>query len=420
MINVARFAASVFVIGCFSLALASPGSAEGLFGASARSLPNLGKAGPSVKRQKMVSINAGLLGRLAGTGSARVHTESIEVALFDGKSAKLTAASTTVNDDGTVVWTATAPGEGYAALSIAYGKVVGVIEADGRTYLIDPAGGNDHVLREVKVSLHKKDRHIDRPEVKGLLNSAPAVGRADARSGNTNIRLLAAYTADAKQLLTSGGATMAQAIDRDIAIVNQGMKSSGIPITIRRAGLKAVSTSYNENTADPVKPLYDVTSGSNANFPAIRKERNSVNADLVVLYIRQMPTEYCGVAWVNAPTPMAQFGFAVVDASCGGTVALAHELGHAMGLNHDRYVESNETQRVNYGFVSTSGDFRDIMSYPNKCYDQLSKDCDLKVYYSSPGKTINGKKAGRSKDQSDPADATRWLKQKRDIIAGFR
>lgn len=417
MINLARIAASVFVIGCFSMALASPGSAEGLFGTSTRSLPDLGKAAPSVKRQKMVSISGSLLGRLEGAGRAM---ETVDVTLFDGKSVKLAPTGTTVNDDGTVVWTATAPGDGYAAFSIVDGKMVGVIEADGRTYLVDPVAGNDHVLREAKISLHKKDRHIDRPAVEGLLDSAPAVGRAEARSGTTKIRLLAAYTADAKQLLTSGGATMAQAIDRDIAIVNQGMKSSGIPITIVRAGLKAVSTSYNENTADPVKPLYDVTSGNNANFPAIRSERNSVNADLVVLYIRQTPTEFCGVAWVNAPTPMAQYGFAAVDASCNGTVALAHELGHAMGLNHDRYVESSETQRVNYGFVSTSGDFRDIMSYPNKCYDQLSKDCDLKVYYSSPGKTINGKKAGRSKDQSNPADATRWLKQKRDIIAGFR
>ena len=118
---------------------------------------------------------------------------------------------------------------------------------------------------------------------------------------------------------------------------------------------------------------------------------------------------------------MAAYGFAAVDAACIGSVTLAHELGHAMGLHHDRYVEPQAgTSVYNYGFVSTGGGFRDIMSYPNKCYDRLSRDCTLKTYFSSPDKTYNGRRAGRPRGTKGAADATRWLKRKRETVAGFR
>ncbi len=318
-----------------------------------------------------------------------------------------------------------ATGDGYAALSVANGKIVGVIETRNRTFLIDPAGDGNHLLREIKPSAFKRDKHIPRP--KQALNSTTAETAAPksisgaARTGPTYIDLLFAYTSDAQGIMTGGGATLAQTIDRDIAIVNVGMKNSGIPIVVRRKGIRAVSESYNENAGESYKPLLDLTSGSNANFPSIRNTRNDVRADLVVLYMRQQPTNYCGVAWVNTPKPQASYGFAAVDVACLGTVTLAHELGHTMGLNHDRYVENKASTSVyNYGYVSTGGDFRDIMSYPDKCYDRKSRDCTLKTYYSSPTKHYNGRRAGKPKGTKGAADATRWLKRKRGTVAGFR
>ena len=416
-----RTLTAVFVLACSPLALAGNSFADPLFKSAGKSVAAKLKTDATVARQQLVTVNGGLLWRLRAAGKATAPALStLDVELFDGRLATLALTGSSRNPDGTMVWTATAGSDGYAALSIAGDKVVGVIESGGKTYMIDPAEDGSHVLREIKPSSFKRDKHIKRPAVSGLLPTVTSQALAEARSTQTFVDLLAAYTSDAEAHLTAGGATMAQVVDRDIAIVNRGMTSSGIPITIRRAGLKAVSSTYNENTADVVKPLYDLTSGTNANFASIRNERNFVSADLVTLYVLQRPQNYCGVAWVNVPTPVSQYGFAVVDAACAGSVALAHELGHAMGLNHDRYVSSNATQANNYGFVSVTGNFRDIMSYPNKCYDRLNRDCALKVYYSSPNKIINGRRAGRSSDKPNPANATRWLKRKRDIISGFR
>jgi hypothetical protein len=210
------------------------------------------------------------------------------------------------------------------------------------------------------------------------------------------VNVLVAYTARAKTYMTAGGATVAQIVDRDIAIVNRGMVNSAVPMVLKRVGLTAVSSTYNENLGgDAAQPLYDVSYGTNANFPAIRTARNTLKADLVALYIRQQPIHYCGVAWLNVPTPQAAWAFGAVDSYCYGTVTLAHELGHTMGLYHDRYVHPAAPASVyNYGYVSTAGNFRDIMSYSNKCYAVLGHDCPVSTYYSSPLKVINGKPAG--------------------------
>jgi hypothetical protein len=92
-----------------------------------------------------------------------------------------------------------------------------------------------------------------------------------------------------------------------------------------------------------------------------------------------------------------------------------------MGLHHDRYVEpAAPASSYNYGFVSTAGNFRDIMSYSTKCRTVLGRDCPISTYYSKPTKTINGVAAGVPKGVSGAADASRWLNEHRGVVAKFR
>jgi hypothetical protein len=327
------------------------------------------KAGDTITlRQRLVSLDIDLLATQIHPANLDRSPERaansrrlggrVSVDLFDGLAVELQRSDVEAGEDGGVVWSADAPGQGYAILALAGNKLVGVIETAGRRFLIEPAGRGLHRLREVDVSAYPKDRHIERPDkAEESLPPLRAVTIA-------YFDLLVAYTAKAKATLISGGASLGQAIDLEIAIVNRGLKNSGVPARVRRAGTIAVSPAYDEDTpADPVQPLYDITFNSNANFAAIRARRTTVAADLVALYIDRTPTPYCGVAWVNYPVPAEAYGFGAVDADCWGSVTLAHELGHTMGLFHDRYVEpAAPASQHDFGYVSIPGNFRTIMS----------------------------------------------------------
>lgn len=380
-------------------------------------------------RQTMLSLDAAVLAEAIHDAAAdqqadrasrsAARTGEVDIPLFAGRSVHVRRSAAVAEEGGGLIWSGSIDGGGNAILVVNHGTVAGFIESGGRQYLIDPAGGARHVLRDLKQSGFPRDRHLPRPAASR--GSEEPAGPAEATAEATSyVDVLFAFTTAARNTMTSGGATVAQMIDRDVAIMNRGMAASGVPIRVRRAGIMAVTASYSENTADAVQPLYDLTSGANANFASIRSKRNSVRADLVAMYIRQNPINYCGVAWVNLP-PTASYGYGVVDAYCLGTVTLAHELGHTMGLHHDRYVEpAASASAYNYGYVSTNGNFRDIMSYSDKCYAVLRRDCPVETYYSKPGKSINGVRAGIPKGSAGAADAARWLTEKAATVARFR
>ncbi len=384
------------------------------------------------KRQRLVSLDTSILAAQIHS-SARDHDAdraagserlvgAVTVDLFDGQTVALRRSHVEAGQDGGVIWHASADGDGYGIFVLANNKLVGVIDFGARRYMIEPAGPQLHALREVDVAAYPADRHIDRPRLKReTRKTAPANARAVAP---TIFNLLVAYTSRARTQMISGGSTLAQVIDLDIAITNQGMINSGIPVRVRRVGIVAVTSTYNEDLGtDAVKPLYDITSGTTANFPAIRALRTTRAADLVTLYMARTPISYCGVAWVTYPTPYEAYAFSSVHAQCRGSVTLAHELGHNFGLYHDRFVEpAAPASQYDFGYVNTSaiGNFRTIMSYSNKCYSVLGRDCQRITYYSTPLKLFGGKKVGIAKGTAGAADAARWINEKKLIISGFR
>lgn len=391
--------------------------------------PESAQADARVAREQFVTINSSVLSaeihNVADDAAASRVTRSqslggdVSLPLFSGKSVRLHRTGVEAGQDGGVIWTAAVEGGGNAVLVIENNTIAGFVDVAGHQYLIDPAGGGVHTIKELRMSAMPKDVHVKIPAA--AARQAASAPLAETTTTTSYIYLLAAYTAKAKADLTAKGATVQQAVDRDIAVVNLGFSASGLPMRLRRAGIVAVSSTYSEDMTDGNQPLYDITNGTKANFPNIRSQRTALKADLVAMYVRRKAYSYCGVAWVNGPTPVPDYGFGVVDSYCVGTVTLAHELGHTMGLHHDRYVEpAAPASDYNYGFVSTAGNFRDIMSYSAKCRTTLGRDCPISTYYSKPAKKINGVVAGVPKGVSGAADASRWLNERRATVAKFR
>ncbi len=381
---------------------------------------------PKVIRQRLVTVDAGTLAEqllppalnLAADRVSRSNRleGSVTVNLFQGRSVVLRRKAVEESLEGGIVWTGDTGSNGYGILVINGNRITGAIEAGGRHYLIDPVnGGPRHLLREVNSEVYPRDIHIDVPARPSGGHSSTASPTISAATTNTTVTLLAVYTSRAKTILGTPG----DKISRDVGIVNQGMINSGIPLRIKLVKVATVKSTYDERApADPAQPLYDLTSGTNADFPAIRTLRNDAMADLVTMYFDR--PEYCGIAWVLYPSLSAAYGFSAINANCQGTATLAHELGHNMGLYHDRYVEpAASSSKYNYGYVNLAGRFRTIMSYPNKC-SAYGVNCTSITYYSTPLKSYSGRPVGKAAGAGGAADAARLLRENRAGIAAFR
>ena len=122
-----------------------------------------------------------------------------------------------------------------------------------------------------------------------------------------------------------------------------------------------------------------------------------------------------------------------------GSLVFVHELGHNMGLKHDRYqslkgLKVNSTGGANHGYVnqrmfepgaSESARWRTIMAYPTQCEEVGGFWCPWVPYFSNPELTYNGDPMGVPVDHPStgvdgPADARRALNDRREITANFR
>ena len=411
-----------------SLATSPAWAAELLSAAAGGETSATLKPDKTIKRQRLVNVNAAALAEAVvppGLDAARDRAErsrlrsgKVSLSLFNDAVVDLQRSDVEAGLDGGVIWDGTSPSGDSAILVVHSGLITGHIEHKGKSYLIDPVGtGALHRVREIDTEALPRDQHrkVPRNKKKASTERGPAPDSAKAVT-QSEVTLLATYTQKAK---TSLGANFTDKISLDVARANRALKNSGAKLRLKLVGFGAVSSSYDEMaSADSGKPLDDVTTGTTFNFAALRQLRTSNAADLVTFYT--MRPEYCGLAWVLDGAGDANYGFSVINARCQGSLTLAHELGHNMGLLHDRYVESAApVSQYNFGFVSTIGGFRTVMSYSDECSDK-GVSCTEITYYSTPRRSYNGLPTGVAVGSAGAADSVRSLNQNRTWVSSFR
>ena len=234
---------------------------------------------------------------------------------------------------------------------------------------------------------------------------------------------VAVFHTPAARELAGGAAAIAAVIDLMVAEANHAYAASGIHHRLRVVERSEVS--YNEN-GDSGVDLNRLADPSDGHMDAVHGVRDRVGADLVHLIVGKSDTG--GRAYL-------------LDAFSNIAVwrddAFVHELGHNMGLLHDRYqVHHNEALEVllhpAYGYVNQqafvagaarSSRWLTIMSYYTQCADAYTS-CQGLLRFSNPRQSYNGDPLGipfgEGSGVTGPADAAAVLNTTGPAVARWR
>lgn len=446
---------------CASLMPAAPVVAQPLFAAPPAGADSLfGEFG--VLRSRPAAVDVGLVRRAFSAASSR-EPVSISLNLFSDtvyrgmvEHVGPTSAGYTVSGalDGVPF--------GSFVLVVNGDVVVGTIDAGGERYeigtiqpgvqavrQIDPASmplaDDDWVPGEVRVPVpgetERAERRRDPVRVgpvgvprggRGGGFAADAGGGADGAEDGSRIDVLMLYTPRAARE-TGGADRMRANADLWIAWTNRVYGESGV---IHRLWIVGV------HPFDPVDERFAGNKGqilgALARSSHAASLRDRVGADLVHLMA------VVGGGQASLPGP---FGISCMAYRCntldhdggrarffpGDAATFAHEIGHNMGLHHDRY--SLRVRRglslmhfdppYKFGYVSPTRHIRTIMSTRARCTDEDRFTCPRVPRFSNPYRTWNGEPLGVPGDEPSssidgPADAVRAMNEARREVANWR
>ena len=249
-------------------------------------------------------------------------------------------------------------------------------------------------------------------------------GRLCEVGTDVTIDIAVFYTPAAREAAGGGAAAIEAEIDLLIAETNQAYATSGVHHRLALVGRSEVR--YTETSGDvDIGRLDDPDDGHLDEAHALR---DRTGADLVHLIVDLPDYDVCGKANLAG-------AFGITLLHCGGIV-LAHELGHNMGLRHDRYQahhnEGNLSPHPAYGYVNQrafaaeaarSSRWRTIMSFVNQCED-ADTSCPRLPRFSNPRQSYNGDPLGipfgEGSGVTGPADAAAVLNATGPAVALWR
>ena len=239
-----------------------------------------------------------------------------------------------------------------------------------------------------------------------------------------------------------GSAAIKTQIDLMAAETNQAYRASGVNQRVVLAAVEEVD--YGEDPGIPVDRLQDPSDG---HMDEVHTTRDQVAADLVLL-ILSGSAGLGGSAYGILTPANASAANAFAWMKLGrGTLFFAHELGHLMGLAHDRYaacvLTSDEdgcgpaatayafgyvNQRAFDADATVAARWRTIMAYTNQCSNKGGLQCPELLRFSNPdqihpdpgGDPLGVAGSEPSTALDGPADAVRTLNRTRATVANFR
>lgn len=319
---------------------------------------------------------------------------------------------------------------GTAVLVVNGDVVAGSIRSASGTYTVDANGVVCHIRKVDPSTLLPLGEPLRPPQ--SMLSPFSASRPAEASSAAEDesfVDVVVLYTPAVRDAV--GGIVAAHSlVDMMVAETNQAYRDSGVNLQVFLT--RTVGVDYVEAGASFID-LSRLAIPDDGYMDEAHDLREKTGADLIHLIATSR--DVCGIAYLMSnPSPVFQrLGVGLTSYECGGVV-LAHELGHNMGLRHDRYVDAGNTPApYSHGYVNqrtfeegapTSSRWRTVMAYPHQCRD-AGFTCPRLLRFSNPDLLYEGDPMGvagesRSFAVDGPADARRTLNQTRELVASFR
>ncbi len=322
---------------------------------------------------------------------------------------------------------------GSMTLVVNGSVVAGTVRTPGAVYTIRTAGDGAYVIRQVdESSLPPPAEPLEGssspgPGLAPRSGGDPRSDDAGPRDDGSEIDVMVVYTPAARRR-EGGRAAIETLIDLFVAETNQAYANSRVIHRIRLVLKKEVD--YEEGV-DTSTNLTRLTGESDGYMDEVHEWRDLYAADIVHLI-----TIYTagGAGKAESIDLGADKAFSISTAR--GTLdslIFAHELGHSMGLRHDRYADGGG-EGSNFGYVNQrafepgapeSARWRTIMAYSNQCSEVGDFYCEWLPYFSNPELTYKGDPMGVPADHPStgvdgPADAVSALNANRKVLANYR
>jgi hypothetical protein len=220
------------------------------------------------------------------------------------------------------------------------------------------------------------------------------------------IDVMVVYSQYAKS--ANGGTTtaMQNRVNLAIAESNQAYANSGIDLILNLVHLHEDTSGFTvdqDNPSSMSPALSALRSSTDGQIDYVHQMRIDVGADMVALITAGAG---CGIAYLcgNSPTalPAASCTFSVTRWDCAtGYYSFSHELGHNMGVTHDKGTTNTCTSSdYRYGFRDPNANYRSILAYScatGQCDNMPKSGCTRQQFFSTPVQAdwlYNGQRQG--------------------------
>ncbi len=275
-----------------------------------------------------------------------------------------------LDDAGTITWSGRVIGasreRSSVTLSVARGRIAGVVDTDSARYLVAPTATGHAVERSTGGTVECSGPVYPPRDLSGAIEGLAADASGDdlvgvgSAAGQPKVNILILFTPSAAGVVGNAIQPLAAA---SVGYLNRALDNSLVQGSARLAGAEIIDTLDGPNGLDEYLDRLRLD-------PTVASRRAATSADIVQLFVGFSEAGGgCGLGYVmgrgDTSRSMARFAFGASAVRCSPEATFAHEVGHNLGLNHNPEDAGNSFPFHSWAFGhrDSSPNEKTVMSY---------------------------------------------------------